>query len=246
MAKRILIVEDDTALAKVLSHNLTLDGFDVAWSPDGNDALARARTFLPDLVILDIMLPGPSGFELCPMLRQGGRTPVIILSVRGQRHDKVRGLNLGADDYVTKPFELEELVARIHAVLRRFARPVQRVRIGDLTVDFERRRAEGPKGEVHLTHREFEVLRFLAQHEGQVVYRDELLREVWGVLDDSATRTVDHAIARLRKKIEPESHSPKVIRTVWGDGYRLTCTRVDEGQADRPDRPRPEAPPDQQ
>ena len=220
-----MIVEDDAALARVVSDNLALDGFEVAWSPDGNDAPVRARSFLPDLILLDIMLPGRNGFELCQMLRQGGRTPVVILSVRGQKHDKVRGLNLGADDYITKPFELEELVARIHAVLRRFSRPLDRLQIGDVAVDFQSQQARNSRGEIHLTHREFEVLRLLAMHEGQIVYRDELLREVWGVLSDTTTRPVDHAIAKLRKKVEVDPRHPRFIRSVRGDGYTLTLDR---------------------
>lgn len=228
MAKRILIVEDDAALAKVLSDRLALDGFHVAWSPDGHSAPADARTFRPDLIILDIMLPGPTGFELCQMLRQGGRTPVIILSVRGQKHDKIRGFSLGVDDYVTKPFEPEELVARIHAVLRRFSRPVHRLKIGTLTIDFEAQQVTGTPDDVHLTHQEFEILRLLATHEGEVVYRDELLRDVWGVVFDSTTRTVDHAIARLRKKLEPDPHHPRFIRSVRGDGYSLRLERSED------------------
>jgi DNA-binding response OmpR family regulator len=227
VSKRILIVEDDAALAKVLSDRLTLDGFDVAWSPDGHDAPSRARAFRPDLILLDIMLPGASGFELCQLLRQGGRTPDIILSVRGQKHDKIRGFNVGADDYVTKPFEPEELVARIHAVLRRFSRPVHKIKMGEVSIDFETERVEDPSGNLHLTHQEFEILRLLAAHEGQVVYRDELLRQVWGVLFDSTKRTVDYAIARLRKKIEADPHHPRFIRSVRGDGYRLTLKRAD-------------------
>jgi DNA-binding response OmpR family regulator len=230
VSKRILIVEDDAALAKVVSDRLSLDGFEVKWSPDGNDAPSRTRMFRPDLILLDIMLPGPSGFELCQLLRQGGRTPVIILSVRGQKHDKLRGFDVGADDYITKPFEPEELVARIHAVLRRTARPVQTMTLGDLRIDFVGQRVSSPAGDVHLTHQEFEILRLLATHEGQVVYRDELLREVWGVLFDATKRTVDHAIARLRKKIEADPHRPRFVRSVRGDGYclRLAPSTDDE------------------
>ena len=228
MPKRILIVEDDSALAKVLSDRLMLDGFEVEWSPDGHEAPSRARAFRPDLILLDLNLPGPNGFELCQLLRQGGRTPVIILSVRGQKHDKIRGFNVGADDYVTKPFEPEELVARIHAVLRRFSHPLHTIKLGDVRIDFQSERVQDPAGNLHLTHQEFAILRLLATHEGQVVYRDELLREVWGVLFDATKRTVDHAIARLRKKIEVDPHHPRFIRSVRGDGYRLTLERSDE------------------
>ncbi len=221
MAKRILIVEDDAGIAKLLCDNLTIDGFVVKWAADAHHALVDCRAFRPDLVLLDIMLPGKSGFELCGLLRQGGRRPVIMVSARGQRSDKIRGLQLGADDYVTKPFDIEELVARIHAVLRRSAAP-ERIKIGRMIIDFKGLRATTPSGEVHLTHREFEVLRYLAAHLDRTVHRDQLLADVWGVVDGSTTRSVDFAIARLRKKIEEDPHNPRFIRTVHGDGYCLT------------------------
>jgi DNA-binding response OmpR family regulator len=146
---------------------------------------------------------------------------VIILSVRGEKADKLRGLDLGADDYITKPFDLEELVARIRVVLRRTGPPIERIRIGEVIVDFKKLRARGPVGTVHLTHREFQVLRYLALHGDHVVGRDELLKAVWGQLD-SLTRPVDNAILRLRKKIEPDPKAPLFIHTVRGDGYALT------------------------
>ena len=222
MGKRILIVEDDAALARVLRDNLIIDGFDVKWVDDGDEAVQACRAFLPDLVLLDVMLPGRSGFELCRVLRQGGRTPVIIVSVRDQKSDRVKGLELGADDYVTKPYYIEELVARIHAVLRRVALPIERIRLGEVVLDFRTLRATGSAGEIHLTHREFEVLRYLATRRERVVHRDELMREVWGELDVPSSRPVDHAIARIRKKVEVDPHDPRFIHTVRGDGYSLT------------------------
>ena len=150
-----------------------------------------------------------------------------MVSARSQRKDKIRGLELGADDYVTKPFDMEELVARIHAVLRRSPPPVGRLKLGTLTIDFSSLNAKGPQGEVHLTHREFEVLRFLAANRDRPVHRDQLLAEVWGVADGSTTRSVDFAIARLRKKIEDDPHHPKFIKTVHGDGYCLTSVGTD-------------------
>jgi len=221
MPSRILIVEDDAPLARVLIDNLQIDGFDVKWTANGDDALPAARAFVPDLILLDVMLPGRSGFDLCRILRQNGKTPIIMLSVRGQKNDKIRALELGADDYVTKPFDMEELVARIRAALRRMKSPVDRIRLGDVSVNFRTLRATGPAGEVHLTHREFEVLRYLASHGEHVVTRDELLREVWGQFD-SLTRPIDNAIARIRKKIEPDPRNPRFIHTVRGDGYALT------------------------
>lgn len=220
MSYRILVVEDDRGIAKLLQDNLTIDGFTVEWATDAPEAIASCRTFSPDLVLLDIMLPGKSGFELCGLLRQGGR-PVIIVSARSQRADKIKGLGLGADDYVAKPFDFEELVARIHAVLRRTNQESERITLGDIRVDFNQMTAIGPAGEVHLTDREFQVLRYLAMHRDRTVQRDQLLLNVWGVVDGSTTRAVDFAISRLRKKVEDDPHNPRFIRTVRGDGYRL-------------------------
>ena len=225
MSGRILIVEDDAGIAKLLSDNLTIDGFSVRWAPDAAEAIAASRTFVPDLVLVDLMLPGRSGFDLCSVFREAGR-PVIIVSARSQRADKIRGLGLGADDYVTKPFDIEELVARIHAVLRRTSREADLVTLGDLLVDFKQMVATGPEGPVHLTHREFEVLRYLWKRQDRTVFRDQLLMDVWGVIDGSSTRAVDFAIARLRKKIERDPHKPKFIRTVRGDGYCLTIGKA--------------------
>jgi DNA-binding response OmpR family regulator len=220
--KRILVVEDDPGIAKLLCDNLVIDGFGVKWAADGHAALTMCRSFLPDLVLLDLMLPDQSGFELCGLLRQGGRRSIIMVSAKSQRADKVRGLDLGADDYVTKPFDIEELVARIHAVLRRATPSADRIKIGRITIDFKRLHAKSPEGDLHLTHREFEVLRYLAAHHDRTVHRDQLLTDVWGVVDGSTTRSVDFAIGRLRKKIEADPHNPKFIRTVHGDGYCLT------------------------
>jgi two-component system, OmpR family, response regulator VicR len=222
MKKRILIVEDDTALTRVLRDNLAYEGFDVRCVGDGNLALDAVREFAPDLVVLDVMLPGTDGFELCGLVRQAGRTPVIMLTARSQKADKLKGLNLGADDYVTKPFDLEELLARVQAVLRRTRPLAERVVLGDVTIDFGSLVATSGRTVIHLTHREFDVLRYLAQRPERVVHRSELLREVWGYPDLPSTRSVDHAIARLRKKIERDPHRPRFIHTVHGDGYCLT------------------------
>lgn len=225
MQKRILIVEDDRALARVMKDNLAFEGFQVEAVADGHAAVGSVRSFAPDLVLLDLMLPGCSGFDLCGVLREGGRVPIIIVTARGQRVDKLKGLNLGADDYVTKPFDVDELLARIRAVLRRTRTVVGRLALGDVHVDFKALRATNAGAEIHLTHREFEVLRYLAEREERVVYRDELLREIWGYLDPpTTTRSVDHAIARLRKKIEIDPAHPRFVRTVHGGGYCLTVT----------------------
>jgi len=222
MKKRILVVEDDASLARVLKDNLVFEGFDVDTVGDGHAAIGAARDFVPDLVILDVMLPGRDGFELCGLLRHGGATPIIMLTARSQKADKLKGLQLGADDYVTKPFDVEELMARVHAVLRRSSPEVATVSLGDVTVDFSQMSIARGSMALHLTHREFALLRYLVERPGKVVSRHELLREIWGYPDTPATRSVDHAIARLRKKIEPDAGRPRFIHTVHGDGYTVT------------------------
>lgn len=222
MATRLLVVEDDRGIGTLLQHNLTIDGFDVRLAATAHDALRECQDFAPDLVLLDIQLPDGNGFELCRVLRQGGRRPVIFVSARGQRVDKIRGLEIGADDYVTKPFDIEELVARIHAVLRRTRPSIERIVLGPIIVDFVASRASRGPQDVPLTRRELDLLRYLAERSGAPVRRDELLAEIWGVHDGSTTRAVDFAIARLRKKIERDPHSPRYLKTAHGDGYSLT------------------------
>jgi DNA-binding response OmpR family regulator len=222
--KRILIVEDDAAIARMLRDNLQFDGFAVEWSQTGRDALALAKKFVPDLVLLDLSLPhGLDGLDLCRSFSQGAeRTPVIILTARAAKEDRVRGLTLGADDYVVKPFALDELLARVMAVLRRTKPRLDRITLGTTTVDFRRLRVSRDGQDIVMTDREFEVLRHLAERAGAVVSRDELLRLVWGYSDAPMTRTVDNFIFRLRNKLEPDPHKPRYIRTAHGDGYRLT------------------------
>jgi two-component system alkaline phosphatase synthesis response regulator PhoP len=149
-----------------------------------------------------------------------------MLSARGEKADKLTGLRLGADDYVTKPFDMEELVARINTVLRRVKPTVTAIRLAALTIDFRHGTATGPQGDLHLTHREFEILRVLAERRSRVVFRDELFSEVWGLLDTSTTRSVDRAVSRLRQKIEIDPRNPRFLRTVHGDGYILTAEPV--------------------
>lgn len=222
MKRRILIVEDNVGLASVLSDNLILDGFEVQTVHDGDLAVAKARDFAPDLIVLDVMLPGKDGFELCGLLRQSRRTPIVMLTARSQKHDRLLGLKLGADDYVTKPFDLEELLARIHAVLRRTRPDIERLTLGRVTIDFRALQAWDGDHSIELTHREFELLRYLAERQEVVVDRNQLLREVWGYASTPNTRSVDQAIVRLRKKIEPDPQHPTFIHTVHGDGYCLT------------------------
>lgn len=226
MSKRILLIEDDKAIARLLTDNLRIEGFAVEWSETGQGAVQLVTRFCPDLVLLDLMLPrGVDGFELCRQLSQTPTpTPVIILTARGEKEERVRGLTLGADDYVVKPFALEELLARIRAVLRRTKPRIDRLRLGQTTIDFTRLQAFKGSQELVLTDREFEVLRHLAEHAGSVVTRDEMLVLVWGYNHTPTTRTVDNFIFRLRHKIEPDPRHPKYIRTAYGDGYRLTIS----------------------
>ena len=224
VTRRILIVEDDPIFRSVVRDNLAFEGYQVEAVSTGNAALTRVRGFEPDLVLLDLTLPDIDGMDLCPRLRRGGKVPIIILSSRGQKADRITGLKLGADDYITKPIDLDELLARIRAVLRRAHPTVQRVTVGRLLIDFRTQRATCGDQPVRLTHREFELLRYLAERRDRVVHRDELLREVWGYLvDTTMTRTVDQTIARLRKKIEPDPHHPEFLRTAHRDGYCLSA-----------------------
>jgi two-component system response regulator VicR len=225
--KRILVVEDDHALARVLADNLSYSGFDVETIEGGPEVLSTVRAFGPDLVLLDVMLPGPSGFELCGLIREGGRTPIIMLSARDQKADKLRGLEAGADDYITKPFDFDELKARLHALLRRARRSVIAIRLGQAVIDFQHLRAQLQGEDIHLTRREFDLLFYLAERRGLVVHRSELLREIWGYPTEPTTRAVDYAIKRLRRKLEADPHNPRYITTVHGDGYSLTFDDVD-------------------
>ena len=224
MKKRILLVEDDGPMARILRDNLLFEGYEVEAVADGSLALAKAKEFSPDLVVLDVTLPGVSGFDLCASLRQRGSMPILFLTARSQKADKLHGLNLGADDYITKPFDFEELQARIRAVLRRARRLVVRITIGESVVDFEAFTATRNRTDLRLSRREFDLLSYLAEREGSVVPRSELLREVWGFPEEPSTRAVDYAIRRLRRKIESDPHHPRHIHTVHGDGYCLTLT----------------------
>jgi DNA-binding response OmpR family regulator len=223
VTKRILIIEDDKAMARLLRDNLEYEGFLVETSASGRDALSTIKRFSPDLLLLDLMLPdGVDGFDVCQLMsRSPTRVPTIILSARSQKEDRIRGLTLGADDYVTKPFALDELLARVNAVLRRTKPRVDHLRLGKTFIDFRRLRASTAGEPLMLTDREFEILQCLAERAGHVVTRDELLHLVWGYSDVPLTRTVDNFVFRLRQKIEPDPHHPTFIRKAYGDGYRL-------------------------
>lgn len=226
MKKRILVIEDDAALARVLRDNLGFDGFDVQCVGSGASALNALKSFTPDLVVLDLMLPDANGFDLFGTLRQGGGTPIIILTARGQKVDKLRGLNLGADDYVTKPFSPRELIARIRAVLRR-GRPADAkekkasLKVGDLEIDRYRFEVRMKGRQVELTPKEFELLATLVGTPGRVFGREELLDMVWGRDGFVEPRTVDVHVARLRGKFSAAKLEEPGIETVRGVGYRF-------------------------
>jgi DNA-binding response OmpR family regulator len=224
MNKRILLIEDDKAIGRLMQGNLQYEGFDVEWCETGGQAEEKVRQFSPHLVLLDLMLPtGVDGLEICRSLTESReRTPVIILTAKDQQADKVRGLMAGADDYVTKPFAFDELLARIHAVLRRTTARLDELRLGETVIDFRRLRAFTGTQALILTDKEFEILRYLAERTGKIVSRDELLHLVWGYESPPVTRTVDNFIFRLRQKIERDPRHPQFIHTVYGDGYRLT------------------------
>ena len=223
MNERILIVEDDPVFRSVIQDNLVCEGYRVDAVGDGESASAYMRSSMPNLIILDLTLPDADGFDLFPRLHRGGKVPIIILSARGQKPDKIKGLGLGADDYVTKPVDLEELLARIRAVLRRSRTTLHRLKVGQLDIDFRTQQATSGSTVVRLSHYEFKLLHYLAERRNQVVTREELLSEVWGYVNPHvSTRSVDQTIFRLRQKIEVDPHQPVCIRTAHRDGYCLS------------------------
>ena len=224
--KRILVIEDEPQMLLGLRDNLELEGYEVQTAADGDEGLARAASFNPDLVILDVMLPKKNGFDVCRELRaRANPTPIVMLTARSAETDKVLGLELGADDYVTKPFSITELLARVRAVLRRSgSRPAgaaDTYRIGDLELDFRLHQARRGKQRVEFTAREFELLRYFVAHVGQVVTREQILNEVWGYEEFPTTRTIDNFVAKLRQKIERAPHAPEHILTIHGSGYKF-------------------------
>ena len=219
---RILIVEDDPSLARVLNDSLRFAGFATKTTANGNTAVTLATTFTPDLVLLDIGLQGKNGLELCKIWRESSRMPVIILTARALKQDKLRGLAVGADDYITKPFDLEELIARIRAVLRRSRPQISRLLVGTVVIDFENHKASNGDAPLDLSHREFALIRYLAERPDSIVHRDELLQQIWGYPESPHTRSVDHAIARLRRKIEPDPHHPRFLHSAYAGGYLMT------------------------
>jgi len=228
MSARILLVEDEPGLVLTLSDLLTVEGYDVETATDGPTGLARAASESFDLILLDVMLPGKNGLEVCRELRhQGKDTPVLMLTAKTQLVDRVVGLKIGADDYVTKPFEAPELLARIEALLRRSKReklaPVGRFEFGDVEVNFENGHVRKGGVPISLAGKELELLRYLIDHRGTVVSRDELLEGVWEYQPGVSSRTIDVHVAWLRQKLEDNAQTPRHIHTVRGVGYRFSA-----------------------
>jgi len=231
MTRRILVIEDDRDIAHLLELHLRDEGYEVLVAHDGYDGLSLARSAAPHLLILDLMLPGVGGLDVCREIRRGAAyTPILMLTARSTELDRVLGLELGADDYLTKPFSIMELMARVKAVLRRVDaiesrrrdQDTTRVQCGDLTVDLETRAVSVGGRPVALTAREFDLLVHFARHPGRVYTRRELLDKVWGYGHDGYEHTVNSHINRLRGKIEQDPSQPRYVLTVWGVGYKFS------------------------
>ncbi len=222
---RILVIEDDAAILRGLTDNLRAESYDVLSAADGESGYRTIRDTRPDLVILDLMLPRMSGYEVCRKVRADGiATPILMLTARGEEGDRVLGLDLGADDYLAKPFSIRELLARVRALLRRGVPAVAQPDVldfADVSINFLRYEARKGDRPVELTRKEFGILRLLAARPGQVVTRDEMLTMVWGDLGERTTRTVDNHLATLRAKLEDSPSEPLHLLTVHGVGYKF-------------------------
>lgn len=231
---KILIVEDEPDMRLGLKDNLEFDGYEVDSAENGKDGYEKIIKNNYDLVLMDVMMPEMSGFEVCKQIRKEGiNVPVILLTAKGEEIDKVRGLEMGADDYITKPFSLRELLARVKAVLRRapehnaqVEKKNSKIQIGLLTVDFSTFIAASKNKPVQMSHKEFELLHYLWDNRNTVVTRDDLLNKIWGYEESPTTRTVDNFIVRLRQKIEKDPERPHIIITVHGIGYKLIESQV--------------------
>jgi DNA-binding response OmpR family regulator len=224
-AKTILLVEDDPTLALGLCDALEFEGFSVVHAQRGADAIEQAKRNSPECIILDLMLPDLNGYQVCEQIRSfDPRTPIVMLTARSQEADKIRGLDSGADDYVTKPFSVGELVARIRAILRRTARTIAidaPFVIGDVTIDPSAHTLSRGEEAEQLSFYEVELLKLLYERKGQPVSRDDILRRIWGIDGNPTNRTVDNFVVKLRKKVESEPAQPRHILTVYGLGYKL-------------------------
>jgi len=224
--QRILIIEDEPDILRGLELNIKAEGYGVLTATRGDTGVKEALSNRPDLVLLDVMLPGMSGLDVCRELRRRGfDAPIIMLTAKGEEMDRVVGLEIGADDYVTKPFGVRELLARIRVRLRRHASGAtgdeSKLRFGDVDVDFDKHEVTRRGRRVDLTGKELEVLRLLARHRGEIVTRDRLLDEVWGYETYPTTRTVDNHILRLRQKLEEKPADPRYILSIYGEGYKF-------------------------
>lgn len=224
---KILIIEDEPSMVLGLRDSLEYEGYEVSAACDGREGLDKASREKPDLILLDVMLPVMSGIDVCRALRSRGvEIPIIMLTARSQEIDKVVGLEIGADDYVTKPFGVKELLARVRAHLRRAAKQVAEIEtfeFSDVKLDFKKYRASKQSQELELSAREFDILKYLIQHRNQIVTRDQLLDQVWGYTNSPITRTIDNHIAKLRQKIEDTPSDPQHIITVHRVGYRFVA-----------------------
>ena len=222
---RILVVEDEPMVAEVVERYLHREGYDVTVIQDGREALAAVDRVAPDLIVLDIMLPGVDGMEICRHVRTRSEVPIIMLTARGEEVDRLLGLGLGADDYIVKPFSPRELVARVKAVLRRMRGSVaadgDALRFDDLRINGRTRSVEDDRGSLNLTAREFDLLFHLAKHPGQVFTRDQLMDSVWDYTFAGDASTVTVHMRRLRAKVEPDPTRPRYLKTVWGVGYKF-------------------------
>jgi two-component system alkaline phosphatase synthesis response regulator PhoP len=224
---RILVVDDEPEIVRGLEHNLRFEGYETVAASDGQEAITLAAREAPDLILLDIMMPKLSGWDVCRTLRgKGIDVPIIMLTARGEEVDRVLGLELGADDYVTKPFSLRELLARVRAVLRRPGprQKSEELGFGDVRIRLRGRQVFKGGQEVRLTRKEFDLLVYLVQRRGEIVTREDLLDEVWGYDQFPTTRTVDTHVLRLRRKFEADPDHPAYILTVHGQGYKFTAS----------------------
>lgn len=225
--QRILIVEDEHTMLMGLKDNLEIEGYEIDIAEDGNSGLSKILEHEYDLVLLDVMLPHISGFDICKTVRRNGiLTPIILLTAKGEEIDKVLGLELGADDYITKPFSLRELFARIKAVLRRTEPQTnipgnKQISVGRLEVNFSNYEAYCENATIKMSHKEFEILHYLWNNKNKVISRDDLLDAVWGSEYIPSSRTVDNFILKLRQKLEEDPNQPRIILTVHGIGYKL-------------------------
>jgi DNA-binding response OmpR family regulator len=223
--KNILIIEDDVSILRGLKDNLEYEGYFVFTETNGINGLNQALKNNADLILLDIMLPGINGFEICRKVKkEKPELPIIMITARGSEMDKVSGLDIGADDYITKPFSIPELMARVRAVLRRFnqeTESLQQYSFGEIKLDFIKYQAFRNNEEIKLSGKEFEILKYFIQHEGEAIHRHDLLNEVWGYQAMPTTRTVDNFMLDLRKKLEDDPSDPKHLIGVRGVGYKF-------------------------